>query len=997
MESDGLNAASLPCCEFLSRRQMSLETAHRDDPEKPAFEGSHIYKGEDEEGTGASVTPAFRAHVASELSRGHAIEKEKRKAREAKATAGAGETRNAVTPLRQIMLARDPQVDLGSTRVRAGASRTARRRSTCRRLALDDANDMVAALNALYGCERDALRLSFWDLELIMEVMVLDVDARRVFTNFDNFILASPDVVSERRERAASRPYFDVTSRADKKAYVDFLRRLKDRRLLGVASESLSLVTPFFVAKKKGKQRLALDWRLANTLFAHATTVEIGSSEARFYQCGGVGKLSNYFCLPSVSVDVALELGLAVDIRGQGRAHMEMLRRAAVPGDRIALGAKPLPPLTSGPVELPYSDKINVLGVKADEVTELRDRVVARFSDEGFSMHEISVASVHSTILGADLWVLRGALQWLASGPIVTGRQVEVVVGHCVAAALFNRAGMSVPRALYGFIRDRYLRPCRLWRSCRCETWIFSAVAALLGAQLDRPLSPTVTATDASTTGFGVCEKKLDSSEVSELGKWHEKWRFKRLQPEEWAPRRRALDDFPGITDPATVLANNVIDGWAEVAGFPEAPRHVLHKEGWRVIYKGPYRYVEHIGLKEVRAMIWALRRLAKDPSQHHHRHLFLLDNFGVCCCSDRGRPPSYCMLQLNRRLAALSLAANISPHFRWIPSEWQPADKASRTFEGLSPEPQSSPARSPRPTSVPRPKRRRLGTAAVAEGLVRTPGGLGGRRAPLHARLAKALEPNRSSPASAMALSKCELAAAVDATRAGHRAYSDAFQVLLAEEGGLPSTTEDMEVRVLQFRDLRLEAECARADATILVAAVRGACPWCTGSQSMPRVASTVLTYIRPGALRKIQVRQLLAPSRASGQLQCWSLILAPAQMEAGAPGDPRGSQREPTKTGTSDETVILDHPAGLGERLAASVRGGAPADLIFPTPGAFVAPQFGIAAAKCGLPRVCLYQLLRQLLNALHPASRDFGRQKFVLRGSLSQRTATPEAIPQ
>eukprot|EP00959_Pyramimonas_sp_CCMP1952_P034070 714234-Pyramimonas_sp.AAC.1 len=35
MESDGLNAASLPCCEFLSRRQMSLETAHRDDPEKP--------------------------------------------------------------------------------------------------------------------------------------------------------------------------------------------------------------------------------------------------------------------------------------------------------------------------------------------------------------------------------------------------------------------------------------------------------------------------------------------------------------------------------------------------------------------------------------------------------------------------------------------------------------------------------------------------------------------------------------------------------------------------------------------------------------------------------------------------------------------------------------------------------------------------------------------------------------------------------------------------
>eukprot|EP00959_Pyramimonas_sp_CCMP1952_P231035 4829570-Pyramimonas_sp.AAC.1 len=75
------------------------------------------------------------------------------------------------------------------------------------------------------------------------------------------------------------------------------------------------------------------------------------------------------------------------------RVHLEMLRRAAVPDDRIALGAWPLPSLTSGPVELPYSDNINVLGVRAEEVTELRDRVAARFSEEGFSMHEISETS----------------------------------------------------------------------------------------------------------------------------------------------------------------------------------------------------------------------------------------------------------------------------------------------------------------------------------------------------------------------------------------------------------------------------------------------------------------------------------------------------------------------------------------------------------------------------------------------------------------------------
>ncbi|CAK0891757.1 unnamed protein product, partial [Prorocentrum cordatum] len=498
MESDGLNIANLSCCEFLNRRRMLLETAHRDDPEKPAFEGSHIYMGEDEEGTGVTVTPALRAHVAAEMSKEYAIEKEKRKAREAKAeaksaaarkkarhaeTAGVGETRNAVPLRRQNTLARDLSVD------RVNFFFYLR---TYRRLALDDADDMVAVLNALYGCERDAvgpargpgiilinfyptkLRLSFWDLVSIMEVL----------TNFEDLILASPDVVSERRGRTPSRPYFDVALRADKKAYVNFVQRLMDRRLLGVASESLSLVTPFSVAKKNGGQRLALDCRLTNILFAHAPTVEIGSSEAMsaielepgqelyaasvdieacFYQCGGIGRPSNYFCLPSVPVEVALELGLTVDVCGQEftgrervhpclvvlpmgwswsfwlvqRIHLEMLRRAAVPDDRIALGAWPLPPLTSGPVELPYSDNINVLGVRAEEVTELRDRVVARFSEEGFSMHVISETSAHSTILGADagghppvtrrtgqkLWLLRGALQWLASGPIVTGRQ----------------------------------------------------------------------------------------------------------------------------------------------------------------------------------------------------------------------------------------------------------------------------------------------------------------------------------------------------------------------------------------------------------------------------------------------------------------------------------------------------------------------------------------------------------------------------------------------
>ena len=98
MESDGLNIANLSSFEFLNRRRMLIEAAHRDDPERPAFEGSHIYMGEEEEGTGVTVTAALRAHVASEMAKEAAIEKEKRKAREAKSEAKAAATRNKAPP-----------------------------------------------------------------------------------------------------------------------------------------------------------------------------------------------------------------------------------------------------------------------------------------------------------------------------------------------------------------------------------------------------------------------------------------------------------------------------------------------------------------------------------------------------------------------------------------------------------------------------------------------------------------------------------------------------------------------------------------------------------------------------------------------------------------------------------------------------------------------------------------------------------------------------------
>eukprot|EP00959_Pyramimonas_sp_CCMP1952_P356922 7473823-Pyramimonas_sp.AAC.1 len=576
----------------------------------------------------------------------------------------------------------------------------------------------------------------------------LDPEAAAVLQNFETDLLASPDVVEQRRMSAPAQPYLDLEFRASRPKYIQFLSMLKSRGIISLVGRRRGSVTPFFVSKKNGKQRLVLDCRLINILFHHAPVMEIGALdclsglevprgrqvftasadiEACFYQCGGLGSLIEFFCLPGISVaeathlgfdvtglfhDAKMKLHVALNVLPMGwswafwfvqRVHLEMLRRAGIDSSRLALGGWPLPLLEGGPVELPYSDNVNVIGLDPVAVGELRDKIVSTFERHGFAMHEISPVSDAAVILGASvggsppstrrvlnkLLLVRGALQWLASGPTVTGRQVEVIVGHYVALTSFNRLGLSVMRSLYDFIRDKYVMPTRLWASCRYEAWVMADVSLLLSARLDRPWSPVVTASDAANRGMAVCEAIFPVSAVASVGRWRERWRYRRLNPDEWAPRRRALaQEFAEIEDPLTVTACSPSPsgpGWALHQGFPEVPRE-LATTGYRTIYAGPLRYQEHIGVKEGRAFLWGLRRAARDVRNFGTIRLFLIDNFGVCCGLDRGRSSSHAILQLCRRTAAICLASGISPRFRWIPSEFNPADAGSRLFEHQGP-----------------------------------------------------------------------------------------------------------------------------------------------------------------------------------------------------------------------------------------------------------------------------------------------------------------------
>ena len=85
---------------------------------------------------------------------------------------------------------------------------------------------------------------------------------------------------------------------------------------------------------------------------------------------------------------------------------------------------------------------------------------------------------------------------------------------------------------------------------------VASGLVPLLVAPLDNSWSSCVHTTDASMSGWGSCECVIGPEIAKAHGVWSERWRFKRLEPSEWCPRRRALKEFSFadlVSDPRTL------------------------------------------------------------------------------------------------------------------------------------------------------------------------------------------------------------------------------------------------------------------------------------------------------------------------------------------------------------------------------------------------------------------------------------------------------------
>ncbi|CAK0909111.1 unnamed protein product, partial [Prorocentrum cordatum] len=282
------------------------------------------------------------------------------------------------------------------------------------------------------------------------------------------------------------------------------------------------------------------------------------------------------------------------------------------------------------------------------------------------------------------IWRIRRAFQFAAEADKLTGVQMRMLLGHYTWAAMLRRPLLSVFAACYSFAEKAGDMAWRPWATVRHELRLGAALVAMAFVDLRRPVAATALATDASGGarqgrslapdlappglesatagdhgGFGVVSREVPRCAVAAALQLSEKWRFKTL-------------DFLGAR--ASAL------GLKEEQKFYEIGKSILgSQEDWKVCFYGRFNRAADIVILEGEALVMGVRHFVRNTANHGRRLLLLCDNMGLVLASGKGRSSVPSLNLVLRRLAAISIFANIDITVRWIPSELNPADAPSR------------------------------------------------------------------------------------------------------------------------------------------------------------------------------------------------------------------------------------------------------------------------------------------------------------------------------
>ena len=317
------------------------------------------------------------------------------------------------------------------------------------------------------------------------------------------------------------------------------------------------------------------------------------------------------------------------------------LRAMDIPRTQLILEHTPVPKLQHGHVlAMPYCDNVHTIGLDKDATNTNKDRICSALSDIGFSMHEEEPAATHFSTLGgvvdgtrgqvrattARMWNLILAFMHIRRG-VIHPEVVQRLLGHAMVVCVLNRCGMGIFHQLYKYALGTSSARA-LTKTEQQECYIFAGLVPLLFADLCRPWCEDIHTTDASPDGYGICCMKSNEEEVQHVARWNERWRYRRLPPDQWQPRQRALGkdvlgDVTTITGDCSAL--DTLGEFHENPLFEEVPGGLLDPGNWSTMKMGKWQHTgEHITLKEGRAVVLCARRLSRSRRYRGKRHLLL-------------------------------------------------------------------------------------------------------------------------------------------------------------------------------------------------------------------------------------------------------------------------------------------------------------------------------------------------------------------------------------
>jgi hypothetical protein len=473
----------------------------------------------------------------------------------------------------------------------------------------------------------------------------------------------------------------------------------------------------FGVMKDDNTIRVIWDCRRSNTRFQPSPKVDLPSPEIlaslqlREDERIFVGKedvsqyyhrlllpvwMRRYFGLPPVMVDgqllypVArtLPMGFSHSVYIAETFHRHLVFPSVLPASAELLSVSALPSFAAvdDVFVLLYIDDAIFLGRSREAVARVQDAYRVRLRSVGLAIHPSKsqpptldpVKCLGFMVDGGngrvelpqstESFLLVATKQLLREGRC-TGRAMFRLLGHWTWACMLARPALSVLRHCYRFAMIADKRSFSLWPSVRLELQVLVGLLPLLFRSLRVPWRASVFATDASQKGLGVCLVNVPVHSVRTLAS---SWPF--------SPPT-SISPVSNPSGAAYALA-------APVALPPPPPAPLslgqavplFRSHSFHTVISARWRFQAHINQLECHAILTALRR-ALSSSFAASRLLMLTDSAVVHATLRKGRCRSPGLLNIYRKIAALSLATGVRVLSHWIPSHLNPADGPSRFF----------------------------------------------------------------------------------------------------------------------------------------------------------------------------------------------------------------------------------------------------------------------------------------------------------------------------